>query len=326
MRVVTAVAGVLFAVGTSFGHVTITWVGGGGDDFWTNADNWDLDRVPAATDRVVVTSGTGSPIIEATDSITVETVVIGKDLLIKADATNVGSLTLTNHVCVLVPTCTYFNSVVDGTIELEMNATLAFTENHTVKGDGYIFCIERGGADIDIASGKFFRNELDHWDTITDEYGGIRGILRINGPGKIINDGNIEAVGASSGDALYDSIVVDAITEDTADGRWIVNCESILEFKQSACLEGDFEVTGTLLEVHDIDIGGTFAFDNDVLVYTLGYFIHECTFGLILGPDAEFGFAGQPGDCDVGITSASECGDTLDVTDESLGLGATCVD
>src|SRR4029079_19459159 len=39
---------------------TITWTGGGGTSNWTTATNWDLGRVPAVGDDVVITAG--SPI------------------------------------------------------------------------------------------------------------------------------------------------------------------------------------------------------------------------------------------------------------------------
>ena len=58
LALVSAVLFCLFAFGSSAWGVTVTWDGGGGgDEHWTNALNWDTESVPRAGDDVVIGPG-----------------------------------------------------------------------------------------------------------------------------------------------------------------------------------------------------------------------------------------------------------------------------
>lgn len=84
-------------------------------------------------------------------------------------------------------------------------------------------------------------------------------------------------------------IIIDAITEDTADGRWVVNCESLMSFRQDAALDGDFWDR----EEDNQLFGGMFEFINATVI-TCGTYVRLGCGGLnFLTPNqgfAQFGY------------------------------------
>ncbi len=301
--------------------------------------NWTPQGVPGPGDRVVIVD---QDVCNLRQDATIETIVVGElnafefasGVLVIGDptGTNAVTLTLTNHTCGIAPTCGNVHSIVHGTLELLPNAALSFTtQDHTISGNGQILSRESTNPEIRIAQGITFRNELDFFDTGPLRYGGIRGALRILGPGRVLNDGIIQAVTLSFSDPNGDSIEIDAITEDTPDGRWIVNCEARMVFKQSAALEGDFEDLG---ETQNLTrIGGTFVFDNDAVVLTCGSYIRLGCGGLSFpgGPNtnAMFGYRYyiDPPGCPDPVTTpvSNACADDIDATSTSTGLAEPCV-
>ncbi len=321
MQPIIAIVGLLVTVGVACGQDAIfTWTGEGGDDLWTTSDNWRDESnnhgVPDAGDRAVLDGAGEVAIIEGTDSITVETIEISNasaGILIEADGDDNGSLTLTNHACILVPTCTYFNSELDGEIELEDEATLAFTTgNHTFTGTGAVVSDvdntpTAGGGNITIAASIFFRNGNSSGRTA------IQGAFRMTGAGKFINDGSVEAVSETPGDTDIDYLIVDVDTiEDTEDAIWLTNCEAQLRFKNNACLLGDFDDVG----ITSSGPGGSFAFDDSV-VHTRGTYIRLGCGDLSFFNDGEFAFGAQDtADCDVNTSLVSgTCDEEGDIKD-----------
>jgi len=192
MRPITGIVGVVLSAGVACGGDTFTWTGDGGNDLWVNPQNWSDSNgntgVPGAGDRAVIDGDNETAVINNTNSITVDTIEISNDsakILIQADGTNNGKLTLTNHDCGLVPVCADYNSILDGVIELEDKATLAFTtRSHTISGTGAILSpvdntsLPGDGGQITIASGIFFKNGK------TGAHTTIRGALTIGGGGR----------------------------------------------------------------------------------------------------------------------------------------------
>ncbi len=291
MKKLACIAGAALIASTGFAE-TFTFVGED-NDFWTDEDAWeDEDNdpgVPGAGDRAVIDPGSAKTvIIRGMDSITVETVEVGDlgTILIEADGDDNGTLTLTNHVCGLVPTCASFNSILDGVIELESEATLAIeTGNHTISGDGAILApvdntATSGGGQITIASGKFFKNGK------TDAHTGIRGALTISGAGRFINDGLVEAVQDDTGDAGdVDYVIIDVgIMEDTSDASWVTNCMAQMVFRSGGCLEGDFDDVGVTN-----GNGGSFLFDG-ATVHTKGVYTRLGCGEIAYADSGEFAF------------------------------------
>ncbi len=323
MRIWIFVAGIAVVTGVALGGDTFVWAGTN-NATWKNLANWETTggdpapRYPQAGDRAKIV--TGAVDVKGGDSMLCETVEIGDEggILIKTDAT----LSLTNHNCGLVPSCTSFNSILDGTIELEDDGTLAFTTgNHTVIGDGFILApIDNSeltvGGRITIASGKFFQNGKGIAQTT------IRGSLTISGAGRFINDGIVEAVQFDPDGSGVDFLVIDtAILDDTADATWFTNCQAMMVFKVGACLEGDFDDVGITNGT-----GGAFVFE-DVTVDTTGIYIRIGCGPLILIDDAQFAFSAQSSDdCDVDTdTVESVCAAEDLESGDAVGGSIACV-
>lgn len=185
-RVMAVTVGIYIACGVQAEDKTFDFPDGN----FSDDGNWEPFGAPESDDRIIIPAG---KICHVDINATVETFEVRGELIIDAEKT----LTLVNHVCRLVPTCTVLDSVIAGfaTVELKDSSTLAIEDNnHTLSGDGQILSQDGNSPEITIASGLVLRNELDLWDPGNHLWGGIRGALSILGPGTILNDGNIEAL------------------------------------------------------------------------------------------------------------------------------------
>lgn len=310
MRRILAIIGAAIGTGSACAD-TITWTGNGADNLWINPANWDTG-VPGAGDRAVLDDDLEIAVIRNIDNITVETVEIsneGAGILIQADGTDNDSLTLTNHACQFGASCGLVSSIVDGVIELEAEATLAFTtRNHTISGLGGILSpVDNSGNAIDdgqitVASGITFRN-----GNSTNGHTAIRGALAISGDGAFLNDGLVEAIQDDPGDPgdtdfLFVSV---AALDDTEDAIWTTNCQAQLKFTTTSdtCLEGDFDTNGPGQD----GSSGEFSFDG-VKVHTQGDLVmtNGCL-NLFLSNGAEFAVGGvvDQGGCELNTTVVS---------------------
>ena len=100
-----------------------------------------------------------------------------------------------------------------------------------------------------------------------------------------INDGTVEAETDNAGNVDTDFLIVNAdIIEDTADAKWVTNCQAQLKFLNNACLEGDF---------FDLGItggpGGEFSFA--AIVHTRGIYSRDGCGSIFLPDGGEFAVA-----------------------------------
>ncbi len=264
-------------------------------DNWVDKDGNALNAVPGHDDRAIIPHDEFARIHDGT-TITIDTLRIERDGNSRGDLwiEGTGELILENDDsnCGLGtpwPTCSlYDNSVIDGTLLLQTRngsgsgpaGKLTFkVEDHIIAGDGEITSSKDPRGVIEIDGDITFTNELDQ-----DEWG-INGAFEINGlsgtnhDGKIVNSGIIESWASFSKD-----IIIDAVTEDESDGRWIVQCPARIVFKRAADLSGDFEDIGNF----GTD-AGTFQFDADIT--TCGtFFFYQCG-GLEFNNNATFTYS-----------------------------------
>ena len=267
------------------------------DDFsninnWVDKDGVKLLAVPGHDDRAIIPADQQAELKDGV-TITIDTLRIEKDGNDRGELVieGTGNLILENDDlnCGLgtpFPSCsTVDNSLIDGTLLLQTKdaggvgaaGKLTFkVSNHIIAGVGQITSSKKPRAVIEIDGDITFTNELDQdgW--------GINGAFEINGlsgathDGKIINSGIVESWSSFSQD-----IIIDAVTEDEDDGRWIASCPARITFKRAAILSGDFEDSGNF----GIN-GGTFQFDADIT--TCGTYFRSGCGGLEFNNNASF--------------------------------------
>lgn len=147
---------------TSLQAATITWIGRGGDGFWSTPANWDANKVPESSDDVIITNGSVN-------------YVAGRDLSIGSGCTMLvgagGSFVQTGTDSwiridgnVVVQKGGVFDSGsagqlhLTGSFTLEPGGTLIRHEKNLNAGAAWLF----NGGTVDLGMGEFqFRTTVD---------------------------------------------------------------------------------------------------------------------------------------------------------------------
>src|SRR5262245_13483243 len=90
----------VFLAASSVSAATLTWTGGAGSDLWSAPGNWDLNRIPASSDSVVIPvgntaripTGTSVSIVGASSAGTL--ILDGGSLAVSGSASFTGTLDL----------------------------------------------------------------------------------------------------------------------------------------------------------------------------------------------------------------------------------------
>lgn len=112
------------------GAVTITWTGGAGTNSWHTAGNWDLNRVPAAGDDVVI------PDMTPNVNVTYSSGGTSINSLISAEAFSLTGGTLTIASASTLNSAFTFSGTLSGTGDVTVNGAMTWTGTGTMSGTG----------------------------------------------------------------------------------------------------------------------------------------------------------------------------------------------
>jgi uncharacterized repeat protein (TIGR01451 family) len=130
---------------SAFG-ATVTWDGGGGDNYWATATNWSTDLVPTSSDDVIITNVTGIAMVNANPTVKSITVQNGAFLRIEPGqiltVTN-GSLIAAGGTLHITSTATW-----SGNGSLTVNGAVNMNGNSTFDGSGTLNIGSSGSLDV----------------------------------------------------------------------------------------------------------------------------------------------------------------------------------
>ena len=116
--------------------LTVTWTGGGGNDLWSEANNWSTGDVPSSTDNVQINAA-GSPTIIVSGSVSVQSLNSSDPI----DVTS-GSLTVTAGTSSLTDGLT----IASGTSLTATGSGTTFTATGSTVIDGASVYAQSGGS------------------------------------------------------------------------------------------------------------------------------------------------------------------------------------